>query len=75
MWTLRKCAGKAAWQTDREQLAGQVLAVVDPSVHGDEALQAGLVLHVGVVQAGVEHDDGERQDVARVCSAAGQTTS
>lgn len=48
--------------------------MVDPSVHGDEALQVGLVLHVGVVEGGVEHDDGEGQDVARVCSRRlGQT--
>lgn len=66
---LAQCVTVLAGKTDREQVARQVLAVVDPSVHGDEALQAGLVLHVGVVQAGVEHDDGERQDVARVCTA------
>lgn len=58
---------KAVKAPDREQLGGQVLAVVDASVHGDEALQAGLVFHVGVVEARVEHDDGKRQDVAGVC--------
>lgn len=51
----------------REKLIGQILAVVDAAVHGDEALQRSLVLHVGVVQAGVEHDNGERQDVTCVC--------
>lgn len=53
---------------DREQLGGQVRAVVDSSVHGNKSLQAGFVLHVGVVETRVEHDDGKRQDVARVCS-------
>lgn len=53
----------------RQQLRGKVLPVVDSAVHGDEALQVQLVLHVGVVEGGVEHDDGEGQDVARVCSA------
>lgn len=41
--------------------------MVNAPVHGDEPLQTRLVLHVGVVQACVEHDDGERQDVAGVC--------
>lgn len=50
----------------RQKLSGQIPSVVDASVHGDEALQRGLVLHAGVVEAGVEHDDGERQDVACV---------
>lgn len=59
---------------DREQLGGQVLAVVDSSVHGDESLQARFVLHVGVVETRVEHDDGERQDVAGVCSTHTETT-
>lgn len=54
--------------TDREQLCGKVFPLVDSSVHGDESLQVQLVLHVGVVEGGVEHDDGEGQDVARVCS-------
>ena len=49
-----------------EQLPGQVLAVVDAPVHGDELLHRRLVLHTGVVQAGVEHDDGEAEHVARV---------
>lgn len=35
---LKLCLRVDERQTDREQLAGQVLAVVDPSVHGDEAL-------------------------------------
>ena len=52
----------------REELTGHVEPVVDASVHADEALQVGLVLHVGVVQAGVQHDDGKRQDVAGVCT-------
>lgn len=52
---------------DREQLGGQVLPVVDSSVHGDKSLQTGFVFHVGVVETRVEHDDGKRQDVACVC--------
>ena len=50
----------------REQVIGQIPPVVDASVHGDEALQGGLFLHVGVVEACVEHDDGKGQDVACV---------
>lgn len=50
-----------------EQLLWEVSALVDPSVHGDEALHGRLVSDVGVVQAGVQHDDGEGQDVAGVC--------
>lgn len=53
---------------DREQLGGQIFSVVDSSVHGDKSLQAGFLLHVGVVETRVEHDDGKRQDVASVCS-------
>ena len=45
--------------SDREQLGGQVLSVVDSSVHGHEPLQTGFVLHVGVVETRVEHDDGK----------------
>lgn len=53
---------------DREQLSGQVLAVVDASVHGNKSLQSGFVFHVGVVETRVEHDDGKREDVAGVCN-------
>ena len=49
-----------------EQLPRQVLSVVDASVHGDELLHAGLLLDAGVVEAGVEHDDGEAEHVAGV---------
>ena len=49
-----------------EQLLGEVAAVVDTAIHGDELLHAGLVLHARVVQARVEHDDGEGEDVAGV---------
>lgn len=52
---------------DPEQLLRQVPALVDAPVHGHEALEARLVPHVGVVQAGVQHDHGEGQNVARVC--------
>lgn len=43
----------------RQKVVLQIPPVVDASVHGDEAVQRGLVLHTGVVEAGVEHDDGE----------------
>lgn len=48
-------------------LLGKVAAVVDAAVHGHEALEGRPVPDVGVVEAGVEHDDGEGQDVAGVC--------
>ena len=51
----------------RQHVNGEVAPVVDASVHGDETVQGGLVLHVGIMEAGVQHDDGKRQDVARVC--------
>lgn len=53
--------------THSEQLLGQVPPLVDAPVHGDEAVQAGFVPHVGIVKARVQHDDGERQHVTRVC--------
>lgn len=52
---------------DPEQLLRQVPALIDAPVHGHEALQARLVPDVGVVKAGVQHDHGEGQHVARVC--------
>lgn len=48
-------------------LLGQVAAVIDATVHGHKALEGRPVPDVGVVEAGVEHDDGEGQDVAGVC--------
>lgn len=53
--------------TDSEQVLGEVSSVVDPSVHGDESLHRRLVLHIWVVEAGVQHDDGEGQDVTGIC--------
>ena len=44
----------------------EVPAGVDPLVLFDELLRADLHLGVGVVQRGVQHDDGERQDEAGV---------
>ena len=49
-----------------QQLPRQILSIVDPPVHGDELLDAGLVLNARVVQAGVEHDDRKAQHVAGV---------
>lgn len=43
----------------REKVTGKISSVVNASVHADEALQRGFLLHVGVVQAGVQHDDRE----------------
>ena len=48
-------------------LLWQVAAIVDAAVHGHEALKGRPVPDIGVVEAGVEHDDGEGQDVAGVC--------
>lgn len=58
-----------------QQLLGEVPALVDAAVHGDKALGRGLVAHVVVVQAGVEHDDGEGQHVARVWKESGRGAS
>ena len=58
-----------------QQLLGEVPALVDAAVHGDKALGCGLVAHVVVVQAGVEHDDGEGQHVARVWKESGRGAS
>lgn len=61
------------WQGSRlrthpQQLLREVPTLVDASVHGDEALGRGLVTHIVVVQAGVEHDDGKGEYVARICN-------
>lgn len=53
----------------REELTWQVASIVDASVHADKSLQVGFVLHVGVMQTGVQHDDGEGQDVTGVCAS------
>lgn len=49
-----------------EQVVGQVTPVVDASVHTEEALQSGLVLHVGVMETGVQHDHSKRQHITRI---------
>ena len=49
-----------------QHVGGQVLAAVDPLVLLDELLSADLHLGVGVVEGGVEHDDGEGEDEAGV---------
>lgn len=49
-----------------QEVTGKISSLVDASVHADEALQSGLLFHVGVVQAGVQHDDGEGQNITRV---------
>jgi hypothetical protein len=43
-----------------------IFAVVDATIHGDEFVQGGLLLDAGIVQARVENDDGEGQDVAGI---------
>lgn len=60
--------GLAGGGPDPEQLLRQVPALVDAPVHGHEALESRLVPDVGVVEAGVQHDHGEGQYVARVCT-------
>lgn len=67
-WVYQDVIDETLAVADREQLGGQVFSVVDSSVHGGKLLEAGFVLHVGVVETRVEHDDGKRQDVASVCS-------
>lgn len=49
-----------------EKLLRQISSLIDASVHGDKSLHGGLVPDVGVVQAGIEHDDRERQHVAGI---------
>lgn len=56
----------ARLRTHPQQLLRKVPTLIDASVHGDEALRSGLVSHIVVVQAGVEHDDGKGEHVARV---------
>lgn len=51
----------------RQKVTGKISSMVNASVHADEALQRGLLLHIGVMQAGVQHDDGEGQNITRVC--------
>ena len=57
---------RSLFLTDLQQRPGQVPAVVDAPVHGDELVDGRLVPHARVVQARVQHDDGEGQHVARV---------
>lgn len=52
--------------THPEQVLWKVSSIVDSSVHRDEAFHRWLVLHVGVVEAGVQHDDSKRQHIARI---------
>ena len=49
----------AWWLPYPEQVLRQVSPLVDASVHGDEAVQARLVSDIGVVEAGVQHDDSK----------------
>lgn len=54
-------------ETHSEQLLGQISSLVDSPIHADEPFHCGLVSNIRVVEAGVEHDDGERENVASVC--------
>ena len=54
-----------------QHIRGEILARVDPLVLLDELLSADLHLGVGVVEGGVEHDDGEGQDVHSVAVGEG----
>ena len=47
---------------------------MDAAVHRDEAVDVRLVLHRRVVQTRVQHDDGERQHVAGVCTCKQTST-
>lgn len=52
-----------------QQLLGEVASLINATIHGDKALGRGLVTHIVVVQARVEHDDGEREHVTGVCKS------
>ena len=54
-----------------EELRGQVAALVDAAVVGDELGELHLVLDVGVVRVGVEHDEREGDDVGGVAVREG----
>lgn len=54
-------------KTHSEQLLRQISSFIDAPIHGDEPLHWGLVSDIRVVQAGVQHDYGERENVACVC--------
>lgn len=54
-------------ETDSEQVLRQISTLIDAPVHWDEPLHRGLVSDIGVVQAGVQHDDRKWENVARVC--------
>lgn len=49
-----------------EELLRQISALIDASVHGDKSLHGGLVPDVGVVQAGIQHDDSKGQHIAGI---------
>lgn len=53
--------------THSEQLLRQISSLVDAPIHEYEPFHRGLVSDIRVVQAGVEHDDGERENIACVC--------
>jgi len=54
-------------ETHSEQLLGQISSLVDAPIHEDEPFHSGLVSDIRVVEASVEHNDGERENVASVC--------
>lgn len=56
---------KESW-AHPEQLLGQVSPIVDASIHGYEPLHGGLIFDIGVMQAGVQHDNGKWEDVTSV---------
>ena len=66
MVKLKTDACNVAPMSYNQQIFGQVAAIVDSFVHGDEALHGGFVLDTRVVQTGVQHDDGKRQHIAGV---------
>lgn len=83
-WVIRPKAGSSWMPGDLlggatpsypQLLLRQVTAAVDATVHGHKALEGRPVPDVGVVEAGVEHDDGEGQDVAGVCGTQQRSES
>lgn len=47
------------YEAHLEQFLRQIATFIDATVHRDESLNSGLVPDIGVMQAGIEHNDGE----------------
>lgn len=55
-----------------EQLFRQVPTIIDATIHGDEALHRWLVFDIGVVQTGIEHDDGKGEHITGIYGEKGE---